>query len=593
VLAASEDCSTGLRGRSPNAADDLRPWAHISSSCASIGGASGGGSNAMKYFPIAALVLAIISTKADGQAQVGRIQPDRIMFGKVHVGAMVEASFQVYAAPGAAADAKLEVTAPPFVRVLRKETDVFNAGRAGLLRGAVEFALDTTKVAEFTGDVAVQLNATSVRVPVSASVRPQRAGLLRLLVVETPFQRFSTSDGGHFRQWTDLVAAAPWDVSYLLANRNQPVLRDLKLSDYGAVLLGPEGVFGMTPADLKRLRAYVEDGGSVLVMANCFFQGTVAKANTLLEPYGVVVADEETRGGNGQVTIEKDGIDPRLVNAGIERVTFFRASPSAVTNPTLAKVLVRAAQVGNHGDGFVTTAKAGYGQITVFGQSLWWDWVSSARDPYGSNVKLLRWVLTSAHERRERFLGLTTQPLTAAQLATSWAALAADDVDVAAEARQWLTRAPGADRQTVPFLKGRLSPDQPANVDQLERLMAQLDDKSFQTREKAQRALEDLDDAAWATLKRALDAAPSAEVRRRVEGILNKDRLLSPERRQRLRAVDVLEKLATPEAKELLRRLSEGAPGTRVTVAGRAALDRLSSVPDPKANPGMRPNKRP
>jgi hypothetical protein len=545
----------------------------------------------MKPLPIAVLLLALLAARANGQAKVGQVQPNRIVFDKVHAGATAEASFLVFAAPSADGKAKFEVTAPPFVKVLRKDTDVSTAG-GEFVRGTVEFALDTTKVGELTGQIAVQLNATSVHVPVSASVKPQRAGLLRVLVVETPFQRFSTTDGGHFRQWTDLVAAAPWDVNYLLAHRDRPVLRDLNLSDFGAVLLGPEGVWGLKPADVKRVRAYAEDGGCVVVMANYFFRGTVAKANTLLARYGVVMADAEARDGSGEVTMERTAIDPRLVQAGIERVTFFRASPLTVTNPLLAKVLVKAAHVGQGDDGFVATANAGNGKLIAVGQSLWWDWVSSRRDPYGGNAMLLRWVLTSAHERRQRFLGLK-RPLSAAQMATCWAGLAADDVDEASEARHWLTRAPGADRQTVPFLKGRLSPVAPADVGRLQRLVAQLDDKSFQSREKAQRELEGLADLAVATLKRALAAQPSREVQRRIDGILSKARAPSRERRQYLRVIDVLEQLATPDAKELLRALSRGAPGTRVTVAAQAALDRLASSSEQSTKPETTPDKRP
>jgi hypothetical protein len=543
----------------------------------------------MRFLPLSALLLALLATEIYGQPRVGQAQPDRIVFDTVHAGATVEASFLVFAAPAAAGEAKFKVTAPPFVRVLRKETDL---STAGLLRGTVEFALDTGKVGEFAGQVAIELNATSVRVPVSASVRPQRPGLLRLLVVETPFQRFSTSDGGHFRQWTDLVAAAPWDVSYLLAYRDQPVLRDLKLSEFGAVLLGPEGVCGLTPADVKRVRAYAEDGGCVLVMANAFFRGTVEKANTLLEPYGVVMADEEARGEGNQVTIENAAIAPRLVKAGVQRVTFYRASPSTVTNPMLAKVLVPAANVGKDGDGFITSANAGNGKIVVFGQSLWWSWVSSRNDPHGGNAKLLQWVLTGAHERSQRFLGLQ-QPLSAAQMVACWAGLASDDVDEAAEARLLLTRAPGADRQTVPFLRGRLSPDPPVDVNHLERLIAQLEAESFQTREKAQRELLDVGDLAAAILKRTLAAGPSPELRRRIERILDKAQTVSPDKRQCLRAIDVLEQLATPDAKELLRTLGEGAPGTRITVAARAAFDRLASAPKVNPEPATTPDKRP
>jgi hypothetical protein len=558
---------------------------------ASAEGANDGGPKAMKPFQIAVLLLALFAAKVNGQVKVGHVQPDQIVFDNVHAGAMVEASFLVWVAPSADRKEKFDVTAPPFVKVLRKDTDVWTLGGREFLRGTVELALDTTKLGECTGQIAVQLNATSVRVPISASVKPQRADLLRMLVVETPFERFTTSDGIVFRQWTDLVAAAPWDVNYLLVHRDQPVLRDFKLADFGAVLLGQGGVFWLQPADVKRLRQYLEEGGSVIVTADHFFVGTVEKANTLLAPFGVVMADVETRGGR-DVTIEKAAIDPQLVKAGIERMTFFRASPATVTNPMLAKVLVKAAHDGQSDEGFVTSVNAGNGKIFAIGQSLWWNWVNTRRDPHGGNALLLRWVLTSAHQREQRFLGLK-QPLSKEQMTTCWASLAADDVDAASEARHWLTRAPGADRYTVPFLKGHLSPDPLPDENRLKRLMAQLDNESFQSRQEAQRDLENLGDLALAILKRTLKARPSLEVRRRIDEILNKAQPLSREKRQHLRAIDVLEQLATPDAKELLRTLSKGAPSSRITAAAQAALDRLASTSKPSVKPQTTPDKRP
>jgi hypothetical protein len=178
-------------------------------------------------------------------------------------------------------------------------------------------------------------------------------------------------------------------------------------------------------------------------------------------------------------------------------------------------------------------------------------------------------------------------------MTTCWASLAADDVDAASEARHWLTRAPGADRYTVPFLKGHLSPDPLPDENRLKRLMAQLDNESFQSRQEAQRDLENLGDLALAILKRTLKARPSLEVRRRIDEILNKAQPLSREKRQHLRAIDVLEQLATPDAKELLRTLSKGAPSSRITAAAQAALDRLASTSKPSVKPQTTPDKRP
>jgi hypothetical protein len=130
-------------------------------------------------------------------------------------------------------------------------------------------------------------------------------------------------------------------------------------------------------------------------------------------------------------------------------------------------------------------------------------------------------------------------------------------------------------------------------VNRLERLVAQLKDESFQTREKAQRELEDVGDLASGILKKTLAALPSPELRRRIERILDRAKVASPEKRQCLRAIDVLEQLATPNANELLRTLSEGAPGTRITVAARAALDRLASAAKAEPEPATTRDKRP
>src|SRR5262245_19445154 len=131
----------------------------------------------MKSLPMAVLLLALVAAKVNAQPKAGSVQPDRIVFDTVHVGALAEASFLVFAEPAADGEVKFEVTAPPFVKVLRKDTDVTKVGRE-FLRGSVEFALDASKAGEFTGQIAVQLNATTVKVPVSATVKPQREGLL-------------------------------------------------------------------------------------------------------------------------------------------------------------------------------------------------------------------------------------------------------------------------------------------------------------------------------------------------------------------------------------------------------------------------------
>jgi hypothetical protein len=69
----------------------------------------------------------------------------------------------------------------------------------------------------------------------------------------------------------------------------------------------------------------------------------------------------------------------------------------------------------------------------------------------------------------------------------------------------------------------------------------------------------------------------SAEVKRRVEHVLESADRLTPELLRQMRAVEVLEHLDTPEARELLARLAGGADGALQTREAQAALARLKA----------------
>jgi hypothetical protein len=529
----------------------------------------------MKTFCCVTVLAFVCAGEAVAQPKPGQVQPDRISFGTVHVGATVEASFMVLT-PGKDAKMKLEVTVPNFVKVLRTNTDTQEYGPGNsFVRGSVEITMDTTKVGNLQGQISATLGPTMATVPVSALVKPQRADLMRLLVVETPFEKYSTQDGSAFKPWTDLVAASPWDVSYLLCTRGQPVLPNLDVAKSDAVLLGPEAVHSLSSDDVKRVRSFVEAGGLVLVAANSFFVGSPAQANKVLMPYGLEMRDKERHLGSDNLTLGKADLDPQIVKAGIESNHFFRASPVAINNGIAGRALVRAVNVGQPGDAFVATAKGGRGNVVAIGQSLWWDWIGTSRDPSGGNAKLLRWILNNRHERLQRVLALE-RPLTAAEVEGYWKGLASEDADEACEAIEWLTRAPAAERHTIPFLRQHLKPEPPPNTDRLRKLIADLDDDNFNVREAAQRELEKLGDVALPALQKVVQVTSSAEVRRRATTILKAPQHLSAEKLQAIRGVEVLEHLDTAGAKEQHETLARGAPGSRVTDAAKVALERLA-----------------
>jgi hypothetical protein len=354
----------------------------------------------MMPFRTAALLLALSAGQALAQPATGQVQPDRLDFGTVYQGSTVEASFLVYEA-GLNANIKLEVTAPKFVKVLDTKTEARMYGRAGnFVSGSVSLAIDTAAAGDLKGEVRVKLGGTAAKVPVSAAVKPRRKGLVRLLVPESPWDECSTKDGGLFKAWTDLVKGAPLDASYLRTENGKPVLRDLDLSKYDCVLLSGGALVFLTPKDVKRLRAFAEAGGKVVVAANAFMVGSVKKANELLTPYGLQMADEEARAREkNDVTVKWFDIDQVLIDNGVKSARFFRASPVAVTDRKAGRVLVKSSGVGQPGDGFVAVTKAGKGEVVALGDSLWCFWISGERSKGADNAKLLRWLLVGRKQR--------------------------------------------------------------------------------------------------------------------------------------------------------------------------------------------------
>src|SRR5262249_30742799 len=153
--------------------------------------------------------------------------PDKLVLGTVYTGAIAEASFMVFDA-GTDPKIKLEVTAPKFLKVIHKEThhQQFGAGN-DFICGSIEIAIDTSAPGDFSGDVALTLGDTKVKVPVPTTIKARKKGWSRVLIADTPFQKYSTHDGAMFKPWTDLVATSPLDVSYLLVRKDKPVFRDL------------------------------------------------------------------------------------------------------------------------------------------------------------------------------------------------------------------------------------------------------------------------------------------------------------------------------------------------------------------------------
>jgi hypothetical protein len=160
-----------------------------------------------------------------------------------------------------------------------------------------------------------------------------------------------------------------------------------------------------------------------------------------------------------------------------------------------------------------------------------------------------------------------------------WAELGTNDPEKADHLTAYLVARPGL---ALPLLRQRL---RPVCVDrgQLPRLIAGLDHRRFAVRERASRELERLGECAEGALGQARAARPSAEVRRRIDLLLERLRTLrlspSAEQRRQSRAVEILERIGSSEARSFLAGLARGFPAADLTVEAKAALDRLTDVP--------------
>jgi len=208
----------------------------------------------------------------------------------------------------------------------------------------------------------------------------------------------------------------------------------------------------------------------------------------------------------------------------------------------------------------------GYGgTVRSLAFSLRGDRLASGLD----NSTALIWDITTLASR----VRSNEQNLTTEEQQRLWTELSADDAGTAYAAVWNLI----AEReQAVTFLKDRMRPDPGPDTVHINRLIADLDNNSFATREKAAKELEKLGAEVEAPLNRALSGRPSSEVRRRLEAMLAAPRVIrSPNKVRELRAITILEQIGTPEAKKVVETLAKGAPEARLTQEAKASAERM------------------
>jgi RNA polymerase sigma factor (sigma-70 family) len=162
------------------------------------------------------------------------------------------------------------------------------------------------------------------------------------------------------------------------------------------------------------------------------------------------------------------------------------------------------------------------------------------------------------------------------ELDSYWSDLASEDAEAGYHAVQALAADPA---HTIPYLRSRLRPVAAGPEKELTHWIADLDSEAFAVRDKATAELEKWGEGALPILRKALEARPGLEARRRLKELIDKqeNQEWSPtgERLQVVRAVEALELAGTPESRQVLEILAGGAPWARLTRDARAALERL------------------
>ncbi len=168
---------------------------------------------------------------------------------------------------------------------------------------------------------------------------------------------------------------------------------------------------------------------------------------------------------------------------------------------------------------------------------------------------------------------------TAEEVETLWKALAGSDPVAAGDAVWRLAAAPDL---ALPLLKERLPKVAPGDANErVAKLIAELDDDEFETREKATQELIRLGGAATRAVRDALATSKSREVRRRAEEIIAKSVTNSVAWIEEVwvaRGVEVVQRIDTAESRRLLETWAAGT-GTLLAREARSALGPQKPAP--------------
>jgi WD40 repeat protein len=188
----------------------------------------------------------------------------------------------------------------------------------------------------------------------------------------------------------------------------------------------------------------------------------------------------------------------------------------------------------------------------------------------GGDGTVLLWDVTGRVENGK----FATADLPPPSLEGEWTDLVGDDPAKVHKAVWELVAAP---KQSLPLLREALKPVMGGDEKRIAQLVKDLDNDTFETREKASAELAHVGEPAGPALRKALEGTPSAEMRVRITQLLDKfgGKVASADVVRRERALEVLEHIDSADARALMGELAKGAPEATLTLEAKAALKRL------------------
>ena len=225
---------------------------------------------------------------------------------------------------------QIKVEAPDFLRVDKAEIDYHSVHGSF---PTVNLHLAADRLGSHDAPLTIRLSGAgydthTLLIPVNIIIaKPSRWAVL---VTETPFERYSTGNGSDYESLAAITSRLAEQGVRIDFRDNLPKLLD----GWNVILLGGGTLAQLEKDYIDRLQLFVARGGRLIVSADAFFGGQAAKANDLLNRYGLRIDSKDA----GQ-KMQASQIAPDALTADVSALSFWRPACVWTTDSKQARVL--------------------------------------------------------------------------------------------------------------------------------------------------------------------------------------------------------------------------------------------------------------